>query len=168
MHTCIKIIFFLTRPVCGNQKGWCGPGMKILSKGYKTKMMSSKYVRPDSLHVHLEKSWCLCATVTCIHVHVHFRMSVLTNWYCLAMNFVSPTSIISVALLCQLQVNFERITEWLAIIQSLQTLQQKKIGIAFYTRELYLINISNMKTCIWPSDHMCILSRASNTWDIFN
>ena len=41
MHTCIKIIFFLTRPVCGNQKGWCGPGMKILSKGYKTKMMSS-------------------------------------------------------------------------------------------------------------------------------
>ena len=90
-------------------------------------------------------SLCNCDMHTCT---CGLQESVLTNWYCLAMNFVSPTSIISVALLCQLQVNFERITEWLAIIQSLQTLQQKKIGIALYTRDLYLINIPNMKTCI--------------------
>lgn len=50
------------------------------------------------------------------------------------MDFVSPTSKISVALLRQLQVNFERITEWLAIIQSLQTLQQKKLELLFYKR----------------------------------
>ena len=55
----------------------------------------------------------------------------LTDWYCFPMDFVSPTSIISVALLRQLQVNFERITEWLAIIQSLQTLQEKKLELLF-------------------------------------
>ena len=55
------------------------------------------------------------------------------------MDFVSPTSKISVALLRQLQVNFERITEWLAIIQSLQTLQEKKNGIAFFTRDYKMI-----------------------------
>ena len=55
----------------------------------------------------------------------------LTNWYCFPMDFVSPTSKISVALLRQLQVNFERITEWLAIIQSLQTLKEKKMELLF-------------------------------------
>ena len=55
-----------------------------------------------------------------------FQQSVLTNGNCLAVDFVSPTSKISIALLYHLQVNRERITECLAIIQSLQALRQRK------------------------------------------
>lgn len=80
------------------------------------------------------------------------------------MNFVSPTSIISVALLCHLQVNCERITEWLAIIQSLQTLQQKKKWDCFLYK--ILINVSNIKHCIWPHDHMCISEYSA--WHFIN
>lgn len=38
------------------------------------------------------------------------------------MNFVCPPSIVSIALNCHGQINIERIIEWLAIVQSLQTL----------------------------------------------
>ena len=85
------------------------------------------------------------------------------------MNFVSPTSKISVALLCQLQVNFEGVTEWLAIIQSLQTLQPKKIGIAFFT----VINITILTPVYqtWKTvfDHLTTYAfKNIQYWDIRN
>ena len=73
-----------------------------------------------SLLLIISHEWLLCTTLSS-SLHTFF-MATLTNRNCLAMNFVSPSSIIAETLNHHVQVIVVSNTDWLAVIQSLQTL----------------------------------------------